>query len=116
MRGAITRIAPGSALAYASGLQNKDEADAENFGAFGYESNCVRGSVTTNRVAGARTLRGYGSMIYAGLESMIYAQVGREDPRVRCPRCTARGRLIFTVLDVSCGGEGCRRGRRSRRV
>ncbi len=72
-----------AALAYASGLQNKDESDAENVGGFGYESSGDRGGVTTNRVAGARTLRGFGSMTYAGLESMLYAQVGREDPRVR---------------------------------
>ena len=30
-----------------------------------------------------RTLRSYGSMTYAGLKSMIYAKVGRNDPRVK---------------------------------
>ncbi len=30
-----------------------------------------------------QTLRSYGSMTYAGLKSMIYARVGKDDPRVK---------------------------------
>lgn len=72
-----------AAVAFAARLQNQDAADTENFGGFGYESGGDRGGVTTNRVAGIPTLCGFGSMTYAGLESMLYAQVRRDDPRVR---------------------------------
>lgn len=72
-----------AAVAFASRLQNMDAADTENHGGFGYESGGDRGGVTAERTTGTPTLRGFGSMTYAGLESMIYAQVGRDDPRVR---------------------------------
>lgn len=72
-----------AATTFATRLQNQDPADTWNFGGFGYESGGDRGGVTTNRVSGAPALRGFGSMTYAGLESLLYAQVGREDPRVR---------------------------------
>ena len=38
---------------------------------------------TTNNAQGAVRLRAYGSMTYAGLLSLIYAQVDRKDPRVQ---------------------------------
>ena len=72
-----------AATTFAARLQNQDTTDTANYGGFGYESNGDRGGLTTNRVAGAPALRGFGSMTYAGLESMLYAQVGRDDPRVR---------------------------------
>lgn len=72
-----------AASTYATRLQNQDTTDAENYGGFGYESGGDRGGMTTNRVAGTPALRGFGSMTYAGLESLLYAQVGRDDPRVR---------------------------------
>ena len=70
------------ALAYVEKLQNKDAADADNVGGFGYESAGERDGTTTSE-GGKVTLRGFGSMTYAGLEAMIYSQVGPEDPRVR---------------------------------
>ncbi len=70
------------ALAYVEKLQNKDAADADNVGGFGYESAGERDGTTTSE-GGKVTLRGFGSMTYAGLEAMIYAQVGPQDPRVR---------------------------------
>lgn len=72
-----------AAAAFATSLQNQEESDSVNYGGFGYESNGDRGGVMTNRVNNVPALRGFGSMTYAGLESMLYAQVGREDPRVR---------------------------------
>lgn len=71
-----------AAAAFAARLQNQDVTDSDHYGSIGYESEGDRGGVTTNR-PGATTLRGFGSMTYAGLETMLYAQVGRDDPRVR---------------------------------
>lgn len=70
-----------AALQYIGKLQNQDAGDAENYGGFGYERGASRGGTATNK-DGVVTLRGYGSMTYAGLLSMIYAQVDRKDPRV----------------------------------
>jgi squalene-hopene/tetraprenyl-beta-curcumene cyclase len=69
-------------LAYVDRLQNQDPDDADNHGSFGYEEGGSRGG-TKKGAGGKVSLRGYGSMTYAGLESMIYAQVGLNDPRVR---------------------------------
>lgn len=71
------------ALAFVSSLQDQDVSDTANYGGFGYEAGGDRGGVSTNGASAKPTLRGFGSMSYAGLESMLYAQVGREDPRVR---------------------------------
>jgi squalene-hopene/tetraprenyl-beta-curcumene cyclase len=70
-----------AALKYVEKLQNQDKDDPENLGGFGYARGGARGGTSTNK-EGAVTLRGYGSMTYAGLESMIFAQVDRNDPRV----------------------------------
>jgi squalene-hopene/tetraprenyl-beta-curcumene cyclase len=69
------------ALRYVRKLQNQDEQDAVNYGGFGYEKGGERGGTAVNR-QGAVTLQGYGSMTYAGLEAMIFAQLDRDDPRV----------------------------------
>jgi squalene-hopene/tetraprenyl-beta-curcumene cyclase len=71
------------ALKYVAKLQDNDQKDNDNYGGFGYESTGARGGVTENKSDGKLKLRGFGSMTYAGLESMIYAQVDRSDPRVR---------------------------------
>ena len=71
-----------SALKFIEKLQNTDRNDPENGGGFCYESGGERGGTTVNQ-AGAVALRAFGSMTYAGLESMIYAQVDQKDPRVR---------------------------------
>ena len=70
-----------SAAAFAGKLQNQDSKDAENYGGFGYEGGGGRGKTFVTR-EGTVALRGYGSMTYAGLESMIFAEVTRDDPRV----------------------------------
>lgn len=69
-------------LAFVEKLQNQDKADA-NYGSFGYEKSGERGGTHVSKKSGTVKLNGYGSMTYAGVESMIYAQVDRSDPRVR---------------------------------
>ncbi|MFO7936733.1 MAG: prenyltransferase/squalene oxidase repeat-containing protein [Kiritimatiellia bacterium] len=71
-----------AALSFVEALQNQDKKDAENYGGFGYEQRGARGGTRQDK-SGKVRLNGYGSMTYAGLESMIYAQVDRSDPRVR---------------------------------
>lgn len=70
-----------AATKYIATLQNRDAGDSLNHGGFGYEAGGERGGTSAD-AGGAVTLRGYGSMTYAGLEAMIYAQVDRRDPRV----------------------------------
>ncbi len=71
-----------AALAYVEKLQlAPGEADAEHAGGFIYNPNDPKAGVATN-AAGKLFLRSYGSITYAGLLSLIYAQVGRDDPRV----------------------------------
>ncbi len=71
-----------SALKFVTSLQQRDEQDPVNDGGFGYEGGGERSSPSA-KSTGAVALRGFGSMTYAGIESMIYAQVDRNDPRVR---------------------------------
>jgi len=54
--------------------------DADNEGGFAYSPGA--GASTTN-ADGKVTLRSYGSMTYAGLLALIYAQVDAQDARVR---------------------------------
>ena len=70
-----------AALRFVEKLQTRDEKDAENNGGFGYAGGGDRGGTFVDR-EGVVKLRGYGSMTYAGLESMIYAHVKKDDPRV----------------------------------
>ena len=63
-----------AAAAFVSSLQNTD-------GGFIYKPGMSQAGATTN-AAGEVTLRSYGSMTYAGLLSLIYAEVDRDDPRV----------------------------------
>ena len=70
------------ALAFVESMQNRNPEDPDADGSFGYE----RGGERDGRAEGPGgkvALRGFGSMTYDGLESMIYANVGRDDPRVR---------------------------------
>lgn len=64
-----------AAIAFTSGLQNKD-------GGFIYAPGESKAGSTTN-AQGEVQFRSYGSMTYAGLLSLIYADVDREDPRVK---------------------------------
>lgn len=71
-----------AALSFVESLRNNDQEDVEQYGGFGYEPSGARGE-THAAPSGKIRLSGYGSMTYAGLESMIYSQVERNDPRVR---------------------------------
>ena len=72
-----------AALDYLEALQNSDKDDTAHYGGFGYERGGSRGGTHESEKDGTVRLNGYGSMTYAGLESMIYADVDRTDPRVR---------------------------------
>jgi squalene-hopene/tetraprenyl-beta-curcumene cyclase len=56
----------------------KDKNDP-NRGSFIYQFGVSRAGYE----ADGKTLRGYGSMTYAGLKSMIYAKLKKDDPRVK---------------------------------
>src|SRR5688572_3030366 len=77
------------ALAFMTKMQNNSETNPMPFagddGGFIYtpanNGESMAGETTTPD--GKRMLRSYGSMTYAGLKSMIYAGVTKEDPRVK---------------------------------
>lgn len=71
-----------AALKFVESLQSKDETEKDNVGGFGYTGGGERGGMMASR-DGSMKLRSYGSMTYAGVESMIYAQVTLADPRVQ---------------------------------
>ena len=72
-----------AALAFVDKMQlATGEANAEDAGGFMYKpADPNKAGVATNAV-GRPYLRSYGSITYSGLLSLIYAQVGRSDPRV----------------------------------
>jgi squalene-hopene/tetraprenyl-beta-curcumene cyclase len=71
-----------AALAFVERMQLKDKnADTNEVGGFRYNLGNPQAGVATN-TAGRPFLRSYGSITYSGLLSLIYAQVGRDDPRV----------------------------------
>jgi squalene-hopene/tetraprenyl-beta-curcumene cyclase len=80
-----------SALKFISRMQNNSETNpaawATDDGGFVYspgksgDGESSAGEYTTPD--GSRALRSYGSMTYAGLKSMIYAGLTRDDPRVK---------------------------------
>lgn len=80
--GATVDVNWDSMLKYVEKLQNMDANDPENKGGFAYEQGGGRAGATTKK-DGTVKLMGFGSMTYAGLESMIYAKVDRSDPRVQ---------------------------------
>jgi squalene-hopene/tetraprenyl-beta-curcumene cyclase len=63
-------------------VQNTAAAGANDAGGFAYRPDESKAGSTTN-AAGVVVLRSYGSMTYAGLLSLIYADISRNDPRVR---------------------------------
>jgi squalene-hopene/tetraprenyl-beta-curcumene cyclase len=63
-------------------MQNKPEAGASQEGGFFYKPDESKAGTTTNK-NGVVVLRSYGSMTYAGLLALIYADVDRDDPRIR---------------------------------
>jgi squalene-hopene/tetraprenyl-beta-curcumene cyclase len=63
-------------------MQNKPGSGEENAGGFVYNPSDPKAGATTN-AAGAVVLRSYGSITYAGLLTLLHANVGRDDVRVR---------------------------------
>ena len=78
-----------NAVKFLSKLQHVPETNDEvwvvtdkndpNYGSFVYKTNESKAGSEENK----ETLRGYGSMTYAGLKSMIYAKLDKDDPRVK---------------------------------
>jgi len=62
-------------------VQNKDSAGTNEAGGFGYRPDESKAGTSTNK-EGVVVFRSYGSMTYAGLLSLIYADVKKNDPRV----------------------------------
>ncbi len=75
-----------SALKFITKCQNlqltNDQPEVGNDGSFYYFPGDSKAGKQKN-ADGTETLRGYGSMSYAGLLSMIYADVDQDDPRVK---------------------------------
>jgi len=63
-------------------MQNKPEAGPDQEGGFIYRPGESRAGTTTNK-EGVVVFRSYASMTYAGLLALIYADVNRNDTRVR---------------------------------
>jgi squalene-hopene/tetraprenyl-beta-curcumene cyclase len=71
-----------AAVRFLDRVQNKATAGAENAGGFAYRPDDSKAGTTTNK-EGVVVFRSYGSMTYAGLLSLIYADVNKNDPRVQ---------------------------------
>ena len=67
---------------FVSKLQNNAAAGKDQEGGFIYMPGESKAGSTTNE-NGVVVLRSYGSMTYAGMLALIYADVDRDDPRVR---------------------------------
>jgi len=63
-------------------LQNRPETGPENAGGFFYNPTDPKAGTTTNR-EGVVIFRSYGSITYAGMLALLYADVSRDDVRVR---------------------------------
>jgi squalene-hopene/tetraprenyl-beta-curcumene cyclase len=102
-------LAWGRALTFLTRCQNLAEtnksgwvtSDPENRGGFiyfpgseeeGLPPESKAGEVDVN---GVKALRSYGSMTYAGLKSMVYARVTRDDPRVKAAMDWVRRHYTF---------------------
>ena len=70
-----------AALKFVESLQNTEEGGKDQKGGFIYHPNDPKAGTVTN-AAGKVFLRAYGSMTYAGLLALVYADVPPTDPRV----------------------------------
>jgi len=71
-----------AAVDFVERMQNEPGAGEENAGGFFYNPTDPKAG-TTETDDGVVIFRSYGSITYSGLLSMIYAQLDRNDPRVR---------------------------------
>jgi len=67
---------------YIAKMQNTTNSDTNNAGGFFYSPTDAKAGTATNQ-AGTVFLRSYGSITYAGMLALIYAQVNRDDVRVQ---------------------------------
>ncbi len=93
-----------AAVKFLDSLQDQTKDDGDNPGGFHYRPDDNKAGTVTNK-AGTVKFRSYGSMTYAGLMSMIYAQVPRDDPRVLSAFDWARNHWTLTE-NPGMGGEG----------
>lgn len=70
-----------AARKFVESLQNQASAGSNNVGGFAYRPDESKAGADTNK-EGVVVFRSYGSMTYAGLLSLIYAEVKKDDPRV----------------------------------
>ena len=70
------------AAKYIERMQNKPDAGTNDAGGFFYNPSDAKAGAVTNQ-AGVVVFRSFGSITYAGLLALIYADVNRSDPRVR---------------------------------
>ncbi len=71
----------GKTIKFIEQMQNKPDSGEENSGGFFYKPGESKAGATTNQ-EGVIVFRSYGSITYAGLLSLLYAEVSRDDPRV----------------------------------
>jgi len=67
---------------YIERMQNKPESGDDNSGGFYYNPSDPKAGTSTNST-GTVVFRSYGSITYAGMLALIYADVSREDVRVK---------------------------------
>jgi squalene-hopene/tetraprenyl-beta-curcumene cyclase len=71
-----------AAATFISSMQNTPAAGEADAGGFYYKPGESKAGTTTN-ANGSVVFRSYGSITYAGMLSLVYAGVDRDDPRVR---------------------------------
>jgi len=71
-----------AARGFLARLQNNQSSGDEDYGGFPYRPDESKAGATTNE-QGRAVFRSYGSMTYAGLMSMMYCKLSRNDPRVK---------------------------------
>ena len=112
-------LAWGRALTFLTRCQNLAEtntsgwvtSDPENQGGFIYFPGSVEENLAPESKAGevdvngVKALRSYGSMTYAGLKSMVYAHVTRDDPRVKAAMAWIQRHYTFTE-NPGIGAQG----------
>lgn len=71
-----------AAITFIERMQNTEAAGREKGGFFYNPTDATKGGATTNG-QGVVTFRSYGSMTYSGMLALIYANISRDDYRVR---------------------------------
>ena len=72
----------GATIKFVERMQNQPDSGDENAGGFFYNPTDPKAGTTTN-ASGVIVFRSYGSITYAGLLAMVFADISREDIRVR---------------------------------